>query len=136
MGYDRRDYMAYRNALNEDVFTVTVYNEKDEETIVEFPTKFEVCGTCNGKGTHVNPSIDANGITQSEMYELGPEFEDEYFSGAYDVTCNECHGKRVVSVPDLDRLTPEQKEAWEYHLESEQERYDDYVIMQHECGIW
>lgn len=59
---------------------------------------FRVCPTCEGYGTHVNPSIDAHGIGREEFDE-DPDFEEAYFSGAYDVTCGECSGQRVVANP-------------------------------------
>ena len=60
----------------------------------EVPARFEVCSTCKGKGSHVNPSIDSHGITGDEWDEWGYEEQDAYMNGAYDVTCNECNGKR------------------------------------------
>lgn len=58
--------------------------------------QFKVCGTCQGRGSHVNRAIDGNGITQDEMAEMGPEFFEDYMSGMYDVRCEECGGNRVV----------------------------------------
>jgi hypothetical protein len=83
--------------------TVSLRWEDEEgeefERDVEVPIKFEVCPTCNGKGTHVNPSIDSNGLTAEDFAE-DPDFREDYFSGRYDQTCNECHGERVV--PEID----------------------------------
>lgn len=78
-----------------------------DELEVEVPCVFAVCGTCDGKGSHVNPSIDAHGITGEEWErDWSPEERESYMSGGYDVACNECGGKRVV--PELDReRTPE-----------------------------
>lgn len=59
--------------------------------------EFAVCPTCRGKGTHVNPSIDAHGITSEEMDDLGDDFREDYISGHYDVLCAECNGLRVVA---------------------------------------
>ena len=64
----------------------------------EIPAVYEVCPTCDGKGSHVNPSIDSHGISAEEMYD-DPEFAEDYFGGAYDVSCNECEGRRVVLTP-------------------------------------
>ena len=36
--------------------------------------------------------------------------------------CEKCHGKRVVEVADIDRLTPEQLDAWHAHCEAEEWR--------------
>ncbi len=35
----------------------------DNENEIQLPTKFEICPTCEGRGHHVNPAIDDNGIT-------------------------------------------------------------------------
>lgn len=76
------------------------------------PARYEVCTTCRGKGKHVNPSIDAHGISREEFDE-DPDFMEDYLSGFYDVTCYECHGKRVVPVIDDARLTEEQRRVSE-----------------------
>jgi len=91
---------------------ILVWDEDDEEKLVEVPIKFEVCPTCNGKGTHVNPSIDAGGICSDEFYD-DRDFEEDYMSGAYDVACYECGGKRVIPEIDQQSLTDEQKGAIE-----------------------
>ncbi len=65
---------------------------------IEIPARYEVCETCDGRGTHVNPSIDRRGISAREMHE-DPDFADDYRRGTYDVQCNECAGRRVVLVP-------------------------------------
>jgi len=69
---------------------------------------FKICPTCDGKGTHVNPSIDSNGIT-AEEWDRDWSYEDRenYVSGFYDVDCYECCGKRVVPVPDEDINSPD-----------------------------
>jgi len=64
--------------------------------------KWAVCPTCRGNGTHVNPSIDAHGITGEEMAELGEDFREDYVSGVYDIPCNECGGMRVVPACSTD----------------------------------
>jgi hypothetical protein len=89
--------------------TITVYgedNEGDFEEDREVPIKFDVCPTCDGKGSHVNPSIDCNGLTQEDFAE-DPDFAEEYIAGRYDVPCYGCNGQRVVAVIDEDRCAPE-----------------------------
>lgn len=71
------------------------------------PVKYEICGTCDGKGKHVNPSIDGQGLS-AEDFDRDPDFAEDYFSGMYDVRCNECDGRRVAIVVDEDRATKEQ----------------------------
>ena len=86
---------------------IEVYDEDtDESTELEVPIVMEVCSTCDGRGKHVNPSIDSGGISADDFAE-DPDFAEEYRRGAYDVTCYECAGKRVVPVLDEDRLPPE-----------------------------
>lgn len=69
----------------------------DEDGCVAVPIEFVVCSTCNGTGTHVNPSIDAHGIT-AEEWDRDWDYEDReaYMRGMYDVPCYECQGERVV----------------------------------------
>jgi len=90
----------------------------------EVPAVFEVCETCDGKGTHVNPSIDAHGISREEFDE-DPDFRDDYFLGRYDVPCNECGGQRVVPVIDPNCEPTLRAKAEQY----EQDHYD----YQREC---
>jgi len=79
--------------------------EVDEEER-EVPITFEVCGTCDGRGTHVNPSIDAGGLT-AEDFADDPDFAEDYRSGVHDVTCYECDGRRVVPVCQDDEVNEE-----------------------------
>lgn len=97
---------------------------KDEEVQCSFPAKFEVCTRCDGTGAHVNPSIDGNGISPEEFRE-DPDFEESYFAGDYDVTCETCKGARVVAVPDISRWTFAQKRLYVTHLRAEREMARD-----------
>ena len=92
--------------------SVETWNDDDEDVLLtaRFPVKWVVCPTCEGHGKHVNPSIDAHGLTQNDFDE-DPEFAREYFSGAYDVTCYECKGKRVVLERDEDAPLTEEQSA-------------------------
>ena len=50
------------------IFTASCEDEEgDWEDEVELPARFEVCHTCDGKGKHVNPSIDSHGISSEEF---------------------------------------------------------------------
>ena len=82
------------------VTTVTILEDDDEgdyEEDIEAAIEFEVCDLCNGKGTHVNPSIDSHGLSADDFAE-DPDFAESYFSGGYDVRCALCQGDRVVPV--------------------------------------
>ena len=106
---------------------VAIEDEDGEEFFELLPVKFEVCGTCAGRGSHVNPSIDCNGLTSDDFYD-DPDFEEDYFSGRHDVTCYECGGKRVSPVVDEGRLSDnnrkvlqdlEERARWEAEYEAE-----------------
>lgn len=105
---DRREYsLEWWDSIDENRMIATVdFEGEGEET--EVPIKYEVCGVCNGKGSHVNPSIDSHGISAEEWSEEWDEEEREmYVSGGYDVPCVECEGKRVVAAIDEERADPE-----------------------------
>lgn len=78
----------------------------------ELPTKFVACSRCEGKGSHVNPAIDGHGISPEEFAE-DPDFEEAYFSGRYDVRCENCDGNRVFPEVDESSLTKKQRRIWE-----------------------
>ncbi len=89
-------------------------DDEPQPTPVRVPIKFEICGVCGGKGTHVNPSIDCGGLSR-EDFDDDPDFERDYFGGAYDVQCGGCGGKRVEPMLDRDAaLTAEQERAIKY----------------------
>jgi hypothetical protein len=100
---------------------ITMYNDEDEEEEVAFPARYEVCGLCDGRGRHVNPSIDSEGISAEEFYE-DPDFAEEYHRGTYDVSCYRCGGNRVEPVVDEARCDPESLKRLNNYLKS---RSDD-----------
>lgn len=92
--------------------TVTLEDEDGEEVTHTVPIKFEVCPTCDGKGTHTNPSIDCNGLSRDDLYE-DPDFAEDYFSGRYDVPCYECGGERVVAECADEAVLAKLQKKWE-----------------------
>jgi len=90
------------------------------EVTEQLPWRFEVCGLCRGNGKHVNPAVDAGGLTR-EDFDADPDFAEDYFSGTYDVTCARCSGKRVEQVIDHDALTKDQATALEVQAKAEAE---------------
>ena len=60
------------------------------------------CSVCNGTGSHVNPSIDANGLSSIDQED--PDFMDNYRSGVYDVVCNNCGGVGSVESDNIAQL--------------------------------
>lgn len=111
--YDRFEELNYardsRNCDRAELPTVTL-NLRGRVHIERLPHRWEVCPVCDGRGSHVNPAIDCNGLS-SEDFADDPDFEEEYFSGRYDMTCNRCGGRTTVPVVDEARLTHRQKRA-------------------------
>ena len=88
-------------------------DDRRMEAVVDFgdgertvPFRWDVCPTCEGQGRHVNPSIDAHGISGDD-FRRDPDFAQEYLAGMYDVPCYGCDGRRVVPVIGLDEEDPE-----------------------------
>lgn len=90
-----------RAEFDEKAMTLSYEIEDDdgEPSILTVKAVYEVCPVCEGKGTHVNPNIDSQGLTR-EDFDDDPDFRENYMSGMYDMECSECHGKRVVPTPD------------------------------------
>lgn len=80
--------------------------------------KYHVCPTCEGEGTIVNRAVSV--WTESDRAE-DPEGFQDMLQGRYDVTCDQCGGKRVVT----------QQEDAEYA-----ERRRDYFTRLQEQGIY
>jgi len=103
--YDQRTRAAnlgrwYEN-FDERSMTATMWkpdDDGDDEELVTVAVEYDVCPICEGKGTHVNPSIDAHGLS-AEDFGNDPDFLEDYLGGVYDQVCNECYGKRVVPIP-------------------------------------
>jgi len=104
MNLEERNYANDRRVLaqgkrwwasvDEDRMVATVETEAKPwvQTVVKI--KYITCPTCNGTGSHVNPSIDASGLTGDDMMDDG--FLEDYMAGVYDVPCFHCHALRVI----------------------------------------
>jgi hypothetical protein len=66
-------------------------------------TRWTICPACRGNGSHVNPAIDANGISGDEFAD-DPDFAADYMSGLYDQACTKCDGTGKVSAAALERI--------------------------------
>jgi hypothetical protein len=64
----------------------------------------QVCPTCHGRGRHVNPNIDAGGISSDDECWDDDDFRDQYFNGGFDVTCSGCKGQNVIHAPVFDDM--------------------------------
>jgi hypothetical protein len=93
------------------ILTFTYVDDEDEERELKLPAVFEVCDLCGGRGKHVNPGVDAGGISQEDFYD-DPDFAEDYFGGMYDVPCYRCGGKNVEPVVDMAQLSRDQQALW------------------------
>jgi hypothetical protein len=111
-------YRDHRNCRPAEIPKVYVCDEEGFDVEIELPWKWGVCPVCEGKGSHVNPAIDCNGLT-AEDFADDPDFAESYFKGHFDQPCNLCRGRTTIPIVDEERLTPEEKEAYEEHLRCE-----------------
>lgn len=87
-----------------------------DEIEVVFPGKFIMCPTCDGRGKHVNPSIDAGGIGEDDEFwedDIDDNGESMYASGRYDVTCYQCAGRTTWL--DIDEAHADAMMLAKYH---------------------
>lgn len=129
---DRRDLSNLHGGLpkgavvNEGKRTISIPvsgkdDEGDYEEMVEFPYKYAICDVCEGHGSHVKPSVDRDGITESERAEWDPDEWEAYQGGAYDQTCNNCGGTGKAIVFDTENMTPEQRKTY---VKYEEDQYE------------
>lgn len=86
------------------------FNQESIETVAKmdgahicFPqvpvsSSWEICRTCKGEGEHVDPVIDAGGISMDELGQWSHEEEERYEEGFYNVTCSSCDGSGKVRI--------------------------------------
>ena len=97
-------------------FTYQSYDVDGNDVVVELPGTRIVCDRCRGEGVHDHPAF-SNGLTSEDFED--EDFREGYFSGRYDVVCECCKGANVITVPDEERCTPEQLEAYDKHINEE-----------------
>lgn len=85
-----------------------LHDRYGEKVTVSMPALYIVCPTCGGKGRHVDPRIDGNGL-DANAFADDPDFREDYYAGNYDVTCRTCHGERVTPEVDVKACTYAQK---------------------------
>jgi len=119
---------------------VTIYG-RHSEIEWSFPSRWAICGACNGHGTttrHIE--CDGGGFTASEWAEAcgdDPQFADDYFSGRYDRPCPDCDGLGRVTEIDEERVT-----SWRdrialkaYHQQERDEaEYQEICAMERRMG--
>lgn len=117
------------------VMKIELLDDETAEYEAELPIHFEVCDRCRGKGTHTNPSIDGHGISAEEWAnDWDDESREMYMNGGYDVSCEECGGRRVVPVVDEDRCDPDVLKHYHEHLRAVNEMRRDEAMERRFCG--
>jgi hypothetical protein len=109
--------------------TIMLCDADGDEREVEVPHSWHICHRCSGEGTHTNPSIDGNGITESEWSEWSPEEREGYFAGDYDVPCEDCGGSGKVEEVETEafqRRAPADYADW-CKQSSDDEEYEQMV---------
>jgi len=127
--YIQRRMTPWFDSINKSKSSATINELEVDGDIKEFvivSCRFDVCPTCEGKGTHVNPNIDAQGITAEEWdRDWSREEQVDYISGVFDVSCYKCKGIRVVPVPsnyncpDILKAIEEREETKLYSIREE-----------------
>jgi len=102
---DRRDYSLQVLKDFDPKRMWAYFDDGEEEELIVVRCRYVVCDVCEGKGTHVNPNIDRNGLSADDFAE-DPDFAESYCAGVYDVPCRECGGQRVVPEADPDQNSP------------------------------
>lgn len=111
----------------------------DTEEVVEVPAKFEVCGSCQGTGRQLTPSL-RGAITEEDRRDWDDDAWAEYLKGGngiYGVDCETCAGKRVVLAMDESRI--DRRLAARIRKEvarRAQEAEEDAKTYRGECGIF
>jgi hypothetical protein len=120
---DRREHRhQWWHTVDEKHMVATVLTEDADgcEIEVRIPIEFEVCDTCGGRGSYVNPSIDSHGLGAEDFAE-DPDFAEMYWSGAYDQVCHDCNGTRVM--PTVATFASDaQKQTYEQAIDAIHER--------------
>jgi len=96
--------------MTKTIKQIGFYN--DDEEFVAVPHLWDICPCCNGNGTECGY---LGSFSSEDMSDAGPDFADDYFSGAYDRQCDGCEGAGKVMYPDYAKMTPAMATA--YRLE-------------------
>ena len=133
---DHRDFVKERGSwysgINEQrkVVMAAIHDGYADQ---EIPFEWKVCETCDGKGRHVNPSIDSHGLTADDFAE-DPDFAEDYFSGVYDEPCYECHGRKKVPVIDLENMCEDDLAIYAKWRKRQDEREREEAMFAAECA--
>lgn len=87
-----------------------VITKKGNYFVVELPARRIVCEFCDGEGTELRSSLKGCVISDENLED--EDFRRSYFGGEFDVSCSHCKGRRVLDVPDTDKMTVKMAERY------------------------
>lgn len=115
LDWSEEDSLEDNKKFFEDMYGVhfgtDAYFDEDDNLLIIVSSHYEVCSSCRGSGTMVNPSIDCGGLSDEDFYD--EEFRHDYMSGRYDVKCSACEGQRLIPVPVLPPKLLALVEEWD-----------------------
>ncbi len=94
-------------------------NDDGDEITVDFPTRWEICGDCQGEGTTYLgwAAADQPAFTREDFEDEGPDFMEEYIGGVYDKECPTCDGTGKVREIDEDVAESKYPVAFKAYLD-------------------
>lgn len=104
-----------------------------DEVEVKLPTKWAICGTCDGDGGH---SIRFGAFSGRRLEEArqDEEFWEAYMSGQFDERCEECQGTGKIRVVSTEKMTAAQKQAYhedrEFEAECDADSRAEYMMSE------
>ena len=115
--------------------TITWERETDDGDVElhELPAYWAICSTCRGNGRH---SLHLGAITEEDRdRDWAPDEFEDYVHGGYDRPCEACGGSGKVLFVDPKTCKKELYEAYDAHLElEEEERRSDSITAYGESG--
>lgn len=89
------------------------YNEDfNEEGELYVDSKYEVCSTCGGHGSHFRSDLDENALVDGMREDGDEDGIESYYGGSFDQVCSECNGNKVVLEPVLPDWAKEAIHLW------------------------
>lgn len=102
-----------------NMITVFLRNSDGDEVEVEVNSRNVICENCEGEGTVSRFAGEAFTQGDFDSFEEFSDFAKECRNGMYNVNCPECKGTKVVRVPDLSDLSPEELESYQEQQKEE-----------------